>query len=510
VTSALGARPVIPAPERRLPPSLDPVGPARRLAPAILPATVVIALAVPRLGRRPVWLDEAFTIGATHDLPATWRGSGGTMALYYLLMWPVTHVSLDRAWVRLPSVVFAAAAVVVVYEIGRRIGGRRMGAVAAGTLSLTWAVSRFAIEARSYTLALLLVSLSWLGLVGTVQADGAPGGSADAAGRERWWRLFAVATLLAPLAHGMAALHFVGQVAALAVAPSPHRRRLLRACTPIAAALAVEGVVLFAVGAGEVAAWIEPLNRAQAGRILRMLAGRGPALWVVCALAVASAAFAVRRFRERRDDQSWLQLTPVFWTAGAPLLILAMSLVRPYAESRYVIGSVPGVALLVGGLLTRIRRPALVLVAWLVVAATLLPSQPSVTTVKTEDWPGLADRVATEAADGDRLATPDMLRSPFDYAWTEEDGRPELVPLTPTDRIGHILRFYDGAPGGLRAQLLADPTTTVWYVDRGAKRLGEVAALVSDPEVARDYDVTGWWVFSGPLYLVRFEPRDGR
>jgi len=45
VTSALGARPVIPAPERRLPPSLDPAGPARRLAPAILPATVVIALA---------------------------------------------------------------------------------------------------------------------------------------------------------------------------------------------------------------------------------------------------------------------------------------------------------------------------------------------------------------------------------------------------------------------------------------------------------------------------------
>lgn len=473
--------------------------PAAGAAPGLLAAAVVVALGVPRLNRRPFWLDEAFSVGATHDLVATWRGSGGTMALYYLLLWPMTQVSTDRAWLRLPSLMGAAAAVVVVHEVGRLIGGRRVAAIAAGTLALSWALSRFAIEARSYTLALLLVSLSWLGMIGAVRDR------ADHALSRRWWWLFVVAGLLAPLAHGLAALHFGGQVAALALAPE--RRRWLRACLPMAVGLAAEGLVLFAVGAGEVAAWIDPLNWHQVTRIAYMLVGRSPAFWVVGPLAVAAAALAVAEFRRDRTDESWLRLVPVLWAVGPPLLIVALSTVRPYAESRYVISAVPGVALLVGGLLARVRSVRLAAVASLVVVASLLPGQGRVTNTITEDWPALVDQVAAGADDGDRLLTPMMLRSPFDYAWAEESGRPDLVPLSPTDPIGEVRRFYEEPGGGLRAQLLADPTVTVWYVDRNDERLDEVDALVTDPDVVERYEVTGPWVFHRELYLVRFEPR---
>lgn len=465
----------------------------------MLAAAVVVALGVPRLGRRPFWLDEAFSVGATHDLVTTWRGSGGTMALYYLFIWPLTEVSIDRWWIRLPSLLFAAAAVVVVHEIGRLIGGRRVAALAAGTLALTWSVARFSIEARSYAMALLLVSLSWLGMIGAVRDR------ADPERCRRWWRLFVVAGLLAPLAHGLAALHFAGQVAALSLAPD--RRRWLRACIPMGIGLAVEGLVLFSVGAGEVAAWIDPLNWEQVTRIVYMLVGRSPALWVVGPLAVAAGALAVAELRRARTDEAWLRLVPVFWAVGSPLVVIAISVVRPYAESRYVISAVPGVALLVGGLLARVRDVRLAVVAGLVVVVSLLPGQGRVTSSVTEDWPTLVDHVAAGAEDGDRLLTPMMLRSPFDYAWAEKSGRPDLVPLSPTNPLDEVRRFYDVPDGGLRAQLLADPTVTVWYVDRNDERLDEVDALLTDPEVVEHYEVIGPWEFRRELYLFRLEPR---
>jgi Dolichyl-phosphate-mannose-protein mannosyltransferase len=491
-------------------------GRLRRWGPALLGAGWVIALGLPRLGRRPFWIDEAFTVGATHDLVATWRGTGGTMGLYYLVMWPVAQVSLDRAWLRLPSLLFAAATVVVVHEIGRLIGGRRVGAMAAGLLAASWVVARYGLEARSYALALLLVSLSWLGLVGAVEAG-------DRAG-QRWWWVFVVATLLAPLAHGLAALHFASQVAVLGLAPD--RRRWWRRCVPVAAALAVEGVVLFSLGAGEVANWIAPLNRRQVSALLRMLVGKDTRLAVIGALVVVAVALAAAdAWRERRrrsarsissDDrattETWLRLVPVFWMAGVPLLIVGLSLFRPYAEPRYVIGAVPGVALVLAGLLARIRPVAFAAAAWVALALVLVTDQPHITPRGSEDWPTLVEQVAADGHDGDRLLMPAMLRSPFDYAWAEHDGpavEPAVVPLSPTDAVGDVKRFYEVAPGDVRAQLRAAPVdgAAVWYVDRDIKRRDDVDALVADPEVARNYRVTGRWEFTGELYLVRFEPR---
>jgi mannosyltransferase len=480
---------------------------AGRWAFPLAAAGAVVAIVAPRLGRRPIWLDEAYTVGTTHDLVATWRGTGGTMALYYLVVWPIAQLTTDRVWIRLPSLVFAAAAVVVVHEVGRLVGGRRMAVAAAGTLAVSWSLSRYAVEARSYTLAMLLVSLSWLGLVGAARA-----GSEHE--ERRWWWLFVAATLLAPLAHGLAAAHFVSQVCFVLLAPD--RRRWLRRCVPVAVALAAEGVLLFAIGAGEVANWIDPLRWSHVESFLHVLVGRGEALWVVgilaaagVALAVTGAATGLARGREVPTADAWLRLVPVFWALGAPLLVIAVSLVRSYAEPRYVLGALPGVALLVGTALARIRPAPLAVAAWLVVAAALLQDQPRITTAGVEDWPALADRVAAEAQDGDRVLMPAKLRAPFDYAWAEGGGRPDLDPLSPTDPLGGVRRFYDPTPGTMRDRLLADPTETVWYVDRDIGRLDDVEALLSDPNVARRYRSTGPQAFDGELYLVRLEPRPG-
>lgn len=469
-------------------------------------------LGLPRLGRRPLWLDEALTVGATHELVTTWRGTGGTMGLYYLLMWPVAHVSTDRAWLRAPSLLFALAALVVVHEIGRRLGGRLTGALAAGAFALMWAPGRYAVEARSYTMAMFLVALAWLGLVGAVQA-GAPTGE----GR-RWWRLFAVAMLLAPLAHGLSALHFVTHVALLGVLAD--RRRWWQACVPVAVGLAVEGAVLFGLGAGDVAGWIPPLGGRQVVSILRLLFGRDPLLYIVGAFAVATSVVLVReardRVREGRSAEAWLALVPVVWTLGAPLILVAMSVARPYAEPRYAIGALPGVALLLASGLSRLRArthgPATVGAAAAALVVLFLIDQPRIAEHEPEDWPSLVTRITADGHDGDLLLAPMLVRPPFDYAWSEPPtgghrDRPELVPLSPTDPLGEVRRFYDlAAPRQRDALLAADPGTTVWVVDRDIRRLDNLDRLVTSSAVAERYRIGDRWTFGGELYLVRLDP----
>ena len=132
-----------------------------------------------------------------------------------------------------------------------------------------------------------------------------------------------------------------------------------------------------------------------------------------------------------------------------------------------------------------------------------------VTTAGVEDWPALADRLAAEAHDGDRVLTLGKLRAAFDYAWDEGADRPDLVALSPTDELGDIRRFYDPTPGPMRERLLTAPAGTVWYVDRDDSRLDDVEALLDDPGIAARYRATGPWVFEGELYLVRCVPRRG-
>ena len=172
----------------------------RAWLPAGLLVVAAALLSLPRIGVRTLWLDEAYTVGATNELIDTWRQTGVTQALYYALVWPVSRLSTDPGWIRLPSALLGLAAVVVVFRLGRRLGGERVAVLAAGGLALSWGLARYSVEARSYTLALLLVSISWLALIAALQTDEADDPDSD----RRWWRIFYAATALTPLAHGLA------------------------------------------------------------------------------------------------------------------------------------------------------------------------------------------------------------------------------------------------------------------------------------------------------------------
>ena len=316
---------------------------------AWLPAGVLVVVAallsLPRIRVRTLWLDEAYTVGATNELIDTWRQTGVTQALYYALVWPVSRLSTDPGWIRLPSALLGLAAVVVVFRLGRRLGGERVAVLAAGGLALSWGLARYSVEARSYTLALLLVSTSWLALIAALQSDEAddrdnPDNPDHEGASRRWWRIFYVATALTPLAHGLAALNFVGQLGALAIAPGD-RRALLRRALLVAPVLALELVAMFSLGAGEVGDWVPPLGMWQVDTFRRLLLGFGVTGLVVGALLALAIVDVVRRYLRERSFDSWMQVLPVFWALGPTALLVVMSLVRPYAAARYVIPSLP-------------------------------------------------------------------------------------------------------------------------------------------------------------------------
>jgi hypothetical protein len=483
----------------------------RAWLPAGVAAVVAGALALPRLGVRTLWLDETYTVGATNELLATYRHTAGTQALYYLLVWPVSRLSTDPAWIRLPSAVLGMAAVVVVFRIGRRIGGRDQALLGAGGLALSWGLARYSMEARSYTLALLLVSISWLALIAAVQADGdgdGDDGDGDGGNHRRWWWTFYVVTALIPFAHGLATLNYVAQVGALALAPD-RRRELVRRALWVAPVLAVELAGLFLMGASDIGDWVPPLSFWELRLFGQLLLGFGVTGVVLGGLTAVAAVDVVRRFRRERSQDAWIRLLPVIWAFGPILLILALSLFRPYAAARYVFPSLPAVFLLVAGLLVRLgsaRRIALVAV---VLASLLLVDQRRATTEGIEDWSGLTACLAANAAPGDRLVTAGAHRSALDYYWPDHPEPAALEPLSPPEPVGQVRRLYHPRVkgyDGLVSVLLEDTSGSIWYVDRLPEGRHAIVRMAFDEQLAAHYHLVDPWFFEGDLTLTRLDP----
>jgi Dolichyl-phosphate-mannose-protein mannosyltransferase len=478
----------------------------RAWLPAGVLVAVAAALSLPRIGVRTLWLDEAYTVGATSELLDTWRHTGVTQALYYALVWPVTRLSTDPAWIRLPSALLGLAAVAVVFRVGRRLGGERVALLGAGGLALSWGLARYSVEARSYTLALLLVSTSWLALIAALQSgDESDGGDAS----RRWWRIFYVATALTPLAHGLAALNFVAQLGALAIAPAD-RRALVRRALLVAPVLAIELVAMFSLGAGEVGDWVPPLGMWHVDTFRRLLLGFGAAGLVIGALLALAIGDVVRRYVRERSVQAWIQVLPVFWALGPTALLVLMSLIRPYAAARYVIPSLPAFFLLIAGLLVRYldsaRRIAL---AAVLLAPLLLVDQRHVTTDGIEDWSELTACIAANSVPGDRLVTAASHRSALDYYWSDHPELSSVEPLSPPEPLGQIRRLYESRTKSYSALLsvfFEDTSRSIWFVDRLARGRHGVLGLAFDEDVTARFDVIDPWYFEGELTLARLDP----
>src|SRR5439155_8107877 len=135
----------------------------------ILAAIVVAgaALRFATLSSQSFWLDEAVAIhsarldvsGLFHSLAHT----EGNPPLYFLLLdgWMRVFGGSEAA-IRSLSALFGTAAIVLAYEIGRRLATPRVGLVGAALVAFNPLLVWFSQEARPYALLVLLSGLSFL------------------------------------------------------------------------------------------------------------------------------------------------------------------------------------------------------------------------------------------------------------------------------------------------------------------------------------------------------------
>jgi hypothetical protein len=119
-----------------------------------------------KLDAKPFWLDEAISesigvsSGSAFVRLAFARETN--MAFYYLVLhWWLTLVHPSDFTIRLLSVIFAVAALPVLYAVATKLFDQRVGVAAALLLAVNPTFISYSQEARSYSLAIFLSLLSW-------------------------------------------------------------------------------------------------------------------------------------------------------------------------------------------------------------------------------------------------------------------------------------------------------------------------------------------------------------
>ncbi len=462
-------------------------------------AALVLALASSlwRITRRPLWIDEAFSLGATNQLVDTIRNTGGTMALYYVLLngWTAIVGSSPLA-LRSLSVVLVLVAILVLSTLVYRLLPPIEAGLALVVVALLPNVLFLAQIARAYALVLVLTVSCWACLTRAVEAD-----ARDDARSTRHWGLALVPLVVAgELAHGLFLLQVPALVLSVAV-HLRHRRRLLLTLVPaVVAGLATLAFLLLALEAEKVGEWIQPIDRAQIEALATHLLARRWPFRAGLAVLVGVGALALLRRRAPDPVGRWKAVAPLWWAFSPVIGLVALSVVRPTLLGRYVSASAPALGMLIAvGLHTLWRaivpsrsasspdarlRPShvgrWVLAALLVVAAVSVPVLDRVPKAgaRFEDWDAVADFIGSHAQPGDGIvfipiAKPvdntDTLRAPFEAAWTGRPGpRVDLVALSPPRPLGQVRRLEaDLDPAELSARMVEHERVWVVLVPTG-------------------------------------------
>jgi mannosyltransferase len=334
------------------------------------------------------------------------------MALYYVLLNGWMELGSDEAvFVRCLSGVFAVAAVPMTILFARRAFGWPAAGIAGSVLALSGPVVVYGQEARTYALVLLLAPLCFLFFLHAVRRGGT-----------REWALYTFTAAALVYAHNLSVFLLVAQFASLSLLPAVDARwrhatrsigGLVVLCSPLA---------LGAFGGEESYPWVfNQLSIWQLGDAAKSLAG---GLLLVFGFGVLFA-LAVRRFavvlrRSGRSDDAWIMGLVLLWVVVPPALLAAISVVKGLFVYKYVIGIMPGIAVMAGAVVAGLRPRGVAWAAAGLLMATMLGQvatrEKSPPAGKYEDPRALASLVVNNARPGDGVAyTPTWIRLSVDY-----------------------------------------------------------------------------------------------
>jgi mannosyltransferase len=274
-----------------------------------------------RLDHVSFWVDEGFSAQMAEAARVSAWLHDVHPPLYYALLSVWRTCSDSDWWLRFLSVLFGAAAIPVVYSLGRHMFSENAGLWSAALLSVLYIHVQYSQEARMYSLMVLLFACALWGLV-----VGAREGHAAA------WIVYTVSASMLAYTQGLG-LMFIVVLAALFPVISPKIRQLkdwrrwLLANSVVASVFSPYALNYAQRARGVVSGfWIEP---------------QGPEPPIFSTLFYGTVS-AIPPLSQILAHQLGIQISAVFgqWVWFAPVLVLlAFALTSVRAESRWALWS---------------------------------------------------------------------------------------------------------------------------------------------------------------------------
>ncbi|WP_440086582.1 glycosyltransferase family 39 protein [Streptosporangium sp. LJ11] len=333
----------------------------RSRLPEAVPAVAAMLIGLWGITTPSFWRDESVsTLAAAMPIGDLWHlldSIDRVHALYYLLLRPVAAFSTGELAMRLPSVVATAAAAYGITVLGRRLATPGAGLLAGLLYVALPMVSRYAQEVRSYAIVTAVAVLATWVLVEATRRSG-----------RRWYLAYGACLVLLGWFHVYALLLVLAHVVTVLLcryrAPSPSRPDVARFAGALAVAVAgIAPLALLAAGQREAQlSWLKPSKLTDVAWFGEEVAGTvGVALLLVALMLLGT--FAGGR----------LTAVALPW-ALLPFVSMAISIVHPVFNPRYVLFAVPAMALLAGAGLSALRPRALGWIGLVLVAALTVPT----------------------------------------------------------------------------------------------------------------------------------------
>ncbi|MGB8579398.1 MAG: glycosyltransferase family 39 protein [Candidatus Sulfotelmatobacter sp.] len=273
------------------------------------------------------------------------------MSLYYLLLRGWLHLGSSPFFIRSLSVVISLATLPAIFWLASQLFDRRVALLAVALMSFNAFHIRYAQEARSYSLFVLLAILSSGFFVATLREPS----RGNRAG-------YVLASVLAVYAHLYALLLLAAQWLSVRGAKERARSRPLRQIW-IWIAVASLPLIVFAAktGAGPIR-WIQRPGFRDILHFMEQLAGNDGFLLLVlyaaaCLAAIMPCEGKIKLFRTQARADSWSIRFLLICLLFPPALILMLSLARPLFLGRYFIFCLPPLVILAAAGLAKLRSP---------------------------------------------------------------------------------------------------------------------------------------------------------
>jgi mannosyltransferase len=342
-----------------------------------------LALRLHALNLKPLSLSEALSVEVAR-LPlgdfwqTLWRIQP-SMALYCAVLREWMRLGASEAWIRGLSVLASVATIPFIYVIGRRLYGIGAGLIAAVLLAVNVPHIRYAQEANSFSLALLLATAATFFFVAAVQ---------DA--KERDWKWYIGLGVASVYAHFLSVLVLVAHWASLqALKPSQSRKKLYRRALMWMTVLSLPLWVALWIH-GRQLTWISRPRSFGLHQLLSSMTGNFVP-WLALTYAAYAACWAlaswafVKTWRAKGDsgnsrkssakshdkspgefENAWRTAVPLAWLLVPVAIALVASIAHPEVSRPFFI-SVPAVALAAAAGIDQLRPRLLMLPAVLVV-----------------------------------------------------------------------------------------------------------------------------------------------